>query len=68
MAASRAMIVTATVISASASAAWATFVNTVLIALRDSKPESKVTKKIGQMRDFYFEFEGMRLRPASAGF
>jgi len=62
------MIVTATVISASASPARASFVNTVLITIRDSKPESKVTKKIGQMLEFSSEFEGMRLRPVRGGF
>jgi hypothetical protein len=62
------MIVTATVISASASPARASFVNTVLITIRDSKPESKVTKRSARCLSFPPNLKEWDCAPEGAAF
>ena len=68
MAPSRAMIVTTIMISASADAARATFVNATTITIRDSKVDTRVTKKIDKiLGELLFQFEGIQLRPVRGG-
>jgi hypothetical protein len=62
------MIVTTIMISASADAPRATFVNATTITIRDSKVDSRVTKKIDKIPgERLFQFEGMQLRPIRGG-